>query len=372
MGKRKPAEQSKSTWRILFDATLALHSTELLALVLTFVLIGYLIMTWWAEGPLFGAPTQPVDLSFRFPLILGVMGLGAGAWAGTLFYHSQGKSRGRGVIQPKSFDRNLAVIPTLLLIACCLLTVNMAQLRAFQGGAVLLMIAWLSFFRLFHVTTRFTFTYATRQAERADRAARETLEARMSALRAQMNPHFLFNALNTVASLVRSDPSSAERAVSDLSSVLRRSLGMGSESHCPLADEVTLLEAYLAVEQARLGDRLGLAWDIDPESRAARIPSMTLQPLVENALHHGIGNLIDGGHIVIGSRRYGERLILWVSDNGQGAPPDHRERIGLGNLRRRLETLYGESAELRLERSTGWTNAVVELPYDVDRETPDG
>ena len=123
--------------------------------------------------------------------------------------------------------------------------------------------------------------------------------AKISALQAQMNPHFLFNALNTVASLVRTDPRAAESTVENLAQVLRRTLDRSQRTFSTVEDEIGYLRAYLSVEMERYGDRLTVRWSVDPAADHLTLPPMTLQPLVENALKHGIGNRLHGGNLSI-------------------------------------------------------------------------
>lgn len=218
-------------------------------------------------------------------------------------------------------------------------------------------------------TTRFMYGHAREQAEAAERARGEATEAQLTALQAQMNPHFLFNTLNTVASLVRTDPVAAEATVENLAVVLRRTLDRSRRIVSTVEDEIDHLAAYLSVAKQRFEDRLQVHWSVDPEARPLLLPTMTLQPLVENALKHGIGARLEGGALHIGvhveradgsevasagapaapARAGGSRLVIEVADDGPGFSRRHREGTGLGNLRARLATLYGDGAGLHIE-----------------------
>ena len=211
-------------------------------------------------------------------------------------------------------------------------------------------------------TARFLYEYAQTQAEEAAIAQAEATEAQLAALQAQVNPHFLFNALNTVASLVRTDGKAAESTVEHLSDVLRRTLDRSRRTLGTVREEIEYLKSYLAIEQARWGDRLTVDWAIDPEALGAPLPPMTLQPLVENALKHGIGNRLAGGRIHIGATRGNGKLSLVVADDGVGFAHRYEERTGLGNLRSRLRTLYGEDSALRVEQNGAGATVVVEIP----------
>jgi sensor histidine kinase YesM len=211
-------------------------------------------------------------------------------------------------------------------------------------------------------TTRLLYRHAEEQAAAAARAERHATEATLAALQAQMNPHFLFNALNTVASLVRTDPRAAESTVLSLSDVLRRTLQRSSDRLCPLGDEVEYVKAYLAVERERFTDRLRVEWTIDPETTGFMVPPMILQPLVENAIRHGVGASRAGGRLRISATRAGERLRVVVEDDGDGFPPRYREGTGLGNLRTRLRALYGDGASLEIGSPPQGASVTVDVP----------
>ena len=211
-------------------------------------------------------------------------------------------------------------------------------------------------------TTRFLYRFAAEQTEIAARARNEATEAQISALQAQMNPHFLFNALNTVASLVRTDARAAERTVENLSQVLRRTLDRSRRAVSTVGDEIDYLQAYLSVETERFGDRLSVHWDVDPDTRPLSLPPMTLQPLVENALKHGVGNRLDGGSLEIAARLDDDMLVVEVTDDGEGFSQGHAEGTGLSNLRKRLSTLYGDRSHVAVSSGTDGTRVAVTIP----------
>jgi two-component system, LytTR family, sensor kinase len=206
---------------------------------------------------------------------------------------------------------------------------------------------------------------------RAAELERSLVEARLSALRMELNPHFLFNALNSVAGLVRRGE--GERAVevlANLGDLLRSTLDGGRRAEVPLGEELSLVERYLAIEGVRFADRLRVSLEIAPETRAAAVPSMILQPLVENALRHGVGRSPGPARVSIEARREGGRLRLSVGDSGPGfdgrapRPAGARDGIGLSNTRSRLATRYGTGAELRVDRSPlGGAEVCIWLPY---------
>jgi len=210
--------------------------------------------------------------------------------------------------------------------------------------------------------TRFLYGYGREQAAAAERARAEASDAQLAALQAQVNPHFLFNALNTIAALVRTDPLAAETTTENLARILRRTLDRTHRASCTVDDEVDYLRAWLAVESERYGERLRVDFEVDPAAAELRIPTMTLQPLVENSLKHGIGGKLEGGRVGVRAHRRGERLRLEVEDDGAGFPREPSDGTGLTNLRQRLETIYGAAAELRVERPPHGARVVVELP----------
>ena len=214
--------------------------------------------------------------------------------------------------------------------------------------------------------TRVLYARAAEGARAADQALAEATAARLTALQAQMNPHFLFNALNTVASLVRTDPARAEVSVERLASVLRRTLDRSEQRMCTIGDEIDYLRAFLALEEERFGDALHVEWNVQPAALERRVPVMALQPLVENALEHGIGNRVAGGTIRIsaGVDASTSGLHLAVIDDGPGFAPGAMDHTGLSNLRRRLATIYGGEAVLSIESGDGGTTVALQLPSE--------
>ena len=223
-------------------------------------------------------------------------------------------------------------------------------------------------------------TYATNWQERLatsfSRATeeREQLEARLAraqlqSLRLQLHPHFLFNTLNTINALIGTDRRAAERVISGLSELLRMSLSSASEQEVTLARELELLAHYIEIQQIRFQDRLTVRFQIDPEARSALVPNLMLQPLVENAIRHGIAPRAAPGHVVVTARRKGDRLELSVVDDGVGetAGTEHRDGVGLGNTRARLLSLYGTDHRFEAGTpSTGGFLVTVEIPYRTD------
>jgi two-component system LytT family sensor kinase len=194
------------------------------------------------------------------------------------------------------------------------------------------------------------------------------LKARMEALASQINPHFLFNTLNTVSSLIRFDPDMARVVVIKLSSILRRLLRK-QENFVPLREELSFIDDYLDIEVIRFGrDKLQVIKDVDDQTLEAFVPSMLLQPIVENCLKHGLSARLGGGEIRIHSRLDSGRIVVTVEDNGVGIPPDqlpevYGRGIGITNVQERLRVLYGDDFRFLISSQEGHgTQIRIELP----------
>lgn len=208
------------------------------------------------------------------------------------------------------------------------------------------------------------YTVSRERTMRASRLEARLAQAQLEVLRSQLQPHFLFNALNAVAALVRRDRNrEAVDVIAGLGDLLRDTLD-SPEHEVPLAREIELLEHYLAIQRVRFGDRLAVELDVAPETLDAAVPGLVLQPLVENAIRHGIETRDEPGRItVLAARAGGGRLRLEVVDDGPGIGPGAREGVGLGNTRARLGQLYGDAHRFEVERIAGGGTAVhIELP----------
>jgi two-component system LytT family sensor kinase len=192
-------------------------------------------------------------------------------------------------------------------------------------------------------------------------------EARLAALTSQINPHFLFNTLNSVASLIRLDPEQARQVVYKLSKILRRLLRQ-QDNLTTLSEELSFIEDYLAIEMVRFGDKLRFVKDIDPATLDLQVPSMLLQPLVENSIRHGLSNKVSGGVIYVRSRVQGQRLQILVEDDGVGIPEAKlanifEQGIGISNVNERLKVLYGAEYRMWIDSRLGeGTSTGIELP----------
>ena len=184
-------------------------------------------------------------------------------------------------------------------------------------------------------------------------------EAQLEVLRGQLRPHFLFNTLNSISTLVHSDPASADRMVVQLADLLRASLETSGRHEIPLADELALLERYVDIMRVRHDDRLTVSIRATPRARAALVPHFILQPLVENAIEHGIGRRAGSGRIAVEATDAGGQLVLRIGDDGCGIAPAANgslspdEGVGLGNTRHRLHQLYGDAHSFTIDRAEG-------------------
>ena len=192
-------------------------------------------------------------------------------------------------------------------------------------------------------------------------------QARISALQALIRPHFLFNSMNTIAALTRSDPLQAEEAVEDLSDLLRASLS-STRDRTSLKEELEVAAIYQRIEKLRLGDRLTIRWDISELPMRARIPSLTIQPLVENAIYHGIELLPEGGEITISGKRDGRYLQIAVSN--PVAPGKTRDKDGnkmaMANIQQRFELAYGSRASVKVDDRDDTFTVTLRFPVDED------
>ncbi|MDI9246492.1 sensor histidine kinase [Marinobacter sp. CHS3-4] len=190
------------------------------------------------------------------------------------------------------------------------------------------------------------------------------MHARLTALQARIHPHFLFNSMNTIASLITINPERAEDAVLDLSELFRASLRTGDRL-IPLDDELDLCRRYLAIEQLRLGDRLTLDWQIADGLQQQAIPPLTLQPLVENAIYHGIQPRPEGGTVKIEAYRKGDSVYLMVQNPRPAEDQRTHEgnRMALGNIQSRLAALFGEPAVLKHSHQNDIYTVTMRLPW---------
>jgi two-component system, LytTR family, sensor histidine kinase AlgZ len=210
---------------------------------------------------------------------------------------------------------------------------------------------------------------SSRQAERRAAEARTLArEAQLQALKFQINPHLLFNSLNSIAALATLDGARAREMCVLLAEFLRASLGLENRERIPLEEELALAHSYLEVERVRFGERLRIVEEIEPECRNCRIPALLLQPLVENAVKHGIAGLVEGGSIRIEAAKRPPGVVLTIEnsfdpDAGPSARTS-RQGIGLAHVKRRLAMRYGEDAEIEAQAVDGVYRVTLRLPCE--------
>ena len=336
----------------------------------------------YVQGRLIGEPVRAGDLIFQ-----GGEWLFLGALTPITYYLGRRYPLRRG-----TWPRALAVHTAGALVLC----VGWASLGVLLGALldrfpaqgnfprdllswVLRTVPWSVFMYFTVLGCVFAFTYFLEARERealASRLSAQLAEARLGALRMQLNPHFLFNSLNAVTVLVREqNTAAASRMLELLSDVLRQALRTDQPQEVPLSDELQFIERYLAIEQVRFSDRLRVEWAIEDRAGDALVPGFVLQPIVENAIKHGIARRADAGRLEIAARvvtlrladarsGQGDFLELAIRDNGVGMGAGQGEGVGLANTRERLRTLYGAEAALTLEaRAGGGTEVVLVLPF---------
>lgn len=204
----------------------------------------------------------------------------------------------------------------------------------------------------------------SRERERQAQALQERLtQARLDALSAQLNPHFLFNALNSIAEMVHHDADAADRMLVQLGALLRHSLESGRRQHTSLREELEVIDCYIGIEQVRLGERLRFHCEVSDDALHAQVPRLMLQPLVENAVAHAVAHRDTPSRVEVRACCEGGRLVLEVLDEGAGAPPRPGFGMGLANTRARLECLYGQAQALDIAAMPGGgTRVRVSLP----------
>jgi two-component system, LytTR family, sensor kinase len=204
---------------------------------------------------------------------------------------------------------------------------------------------------------------------RAEQLQRRLVEAQLQNLRGQLNPHFLFNALNMISARMYEDVSDADRMIARLSDLLRMTLHSSNEPELPLRVELEVLDLYLEIMKGRFSDSVRVHMNIDPKTRQAMVPSLVLQPLVENAFRHGAGNKIEGGLIEILTMARNGTLTLIVRDDGPGMPGDPRSAfskgLGLSNTAERLRQLYGDRHQMRIRNRPAGEGGGLEIAIEI-------
>ncbi len=266
------------------------------------------------------------------------------------------------------------VVHSVASAICALINLALFALAAPVIGATQVEPTWLgTFSRLLGTTFLLNLpvywliivaAHVERLVRRRLRLEAQLADARLQTLRSQLQPHFLFNALNTISVLMHENVDAADRILLQLSALLRRSLDSTEAHEVTLGEEIGFLERYFEIEQARFGERLSYRILIPDQVLEARVPNLILQPLVENALRHGLATRAGPGRVEIKADRQADSLLLCVVDDGRGLPPATTERVGLTNTRARLRLLYGDRQRLDVRNSDdGGVIAEIELPW---------
>lgn len=256
----------------------------------------------------------------------------------------------------------------VLLVLCIVLAEIAYQLTRVFGAPVIIADSHAQFllrtFAISSIVIALTMRYLYVASEWRHSIVLEA-QARISALQAMIRPHFLFNSMNTIASLTRTDPRQAEEAVEDLSDLLRANLG-GSGDRTSLKEELEVAAIYQRIEKLRLGDRLTVRWDVADLPMRALIPSLTIQPLLENAIYHGIELLPDGGEVTVSGKR--DDKFLKISISNPVAVGEKRAKSGnqmaLANIRQRFELAYGNRATVEVADDGSSYAVSLRFPYD--------
>ena len=232
---------------------------------------------------------------------------------------------------------------------------------------------WLLTTYLFLAGVAYALVYRSESEARALNASQlETrlIEAQLQSLQRQLHPHFLFNTLNTISGLIRTNPDGADAMIDQLGDLLRMTLHKSGIQEVPLKEELDVLQKYVEIEQTRFGNRLSIEMHIQPEVLDALVPSLVLQPLVENAIRHGIAPNARPGWLAVHAARDGDDLVLQVRDNGDGLPPDRlmalNRGVGLDNTRARLEHLYRERYQFTFSNLERGFCVTIRIPYQPD------
>jgi len=254
----------------------------------------------------------------------------------------------RGVASGWSGDQFVALVPTTANVVGAFLNVPFIYFLILLGAEAMT-----------HARAR------QEEAAQGERLARQLSDARLALLQRQLHPHFLFNALQAISTLIHRDPATADRLLIALSNLLREMLDGASGQTMRLGTELELVRKYLEIEQVRFGDRLTVEWRVDNALLNIDVPSLIVLPLVENAIRHGLSTKIGAGRVTVGAHQDGRTLVLSVEDDGTGAGAPLAPGLGLGNTRERLAALYGDRASLAVDTAPqhGF-RAIITLPME--------
>lgn len=261
-----------------------------------------------------------------------------------------------------SFSVHAFINDVFFLDQASLLSASSREVFTFVQNWSILFVLWSFGYFAYH-----WFVAHRREEVRNLRLESAMRESELNMLRNQMNPHFIFNAMNSIRALIDEDPVTAKLAITQLSGILRSSLLTGRKKSVPLSEELAVVRDYLALERIRFEERLNVEWNIDPATEQLNVPPMMLQTLAENAVKHGIAKLTKGGTLRISAERGDGIVLLTVANSGVLDHPVHQGNgtgIGLRNTRKRLHLLYGDQAELTIGDANGMVTTQVSIPVE--------
>ena len=273
----------------------------------------------------------------------------------------------RGWLQLSSGRLVARCVPVVAILAVCLTMLSALGLVLMQGGPWLPRAAQVSFFAGFAwALTGWLFIYfAVHARRRHDQLELVARDAQLRSLRAQLNPHFLFNCLNSLRGLIVENPDGAASMVTGLAEILRYSLASDRKDTVTLAEEIHVIDEYVNLERVRFEERLRVEQAIEPAALDARVPPMLVQTLVENAVKHGISGLPHGGFVRLDARVRDGRVEIVVTNSGRFKPPTNDAGYGLRNASERLRLLYGDAASLIVKEIDGNTVATLTIPREI-------
>ncbi len=275
-------------------------------------------------------------------------------------------------------------IPAFMLVPVLHIAIYTLFLHAVDGDekpyvktAIVLMKSGLFFRYLtyaFLLATSYSIDYYRNHRERELKTSRleaKLAEAQLQALKSQIHPHFLFNTLNAISSLMHRNVEAADEAISRLAELLRATLEVNGEQEVTLRQEVDLLKQYVEIEKLRFGERLVVALDIPEEALEAMVPNLILQPIVENSIRYGVATRSATGTVAVAARCQGKKLEIRVSDDGPGLPGDFVEGIGIGNTKARLRQLYGANQSFLMGTgASGGVTVTLQIPLRTESYEP--
>jgi len=269
-----------------------------------------------------------------------------------------------------------AILSLLWVLLARLLAYGLSELPAFQGldrrFASQLSLLFGAGFLLYLLSVASHYVIlAIEDSSKAEARLQETSilarDAELKALKAQVNPHFLFNSLNSISALTSVDPAKAREMCVLLAEFLRMTLGLGEKASVPLSEELSMLHRYLAIEKVRFGARLQMEEAIQEDSKSIRVPPLLLQPLVENAITHGVANLPDGGSVRLSGQTHNGRASLVIENTfDPESTPMRKSGLGLKNVRERLDARYGKEANMRVSAENGTFRVELSFPADTE------